>query len=74
MARQFKFTNVNSDVYVVGNSQLENFKGKDRQHPDHGMNISMKKGASILDCLDECAYRYQHKKDKVKLLLSVKQT
>ena len=65
MRKYFEFTNLNSDVYVVGNSQLADFKGTDKKYPQCGMNISMRRGATILDCLDECASRYQNMKGKV---------
>ena len=64
MAKKFEFTNNNSDVYVVGNSQLAGFKGTSK---DRAMNISMYRGAQIQDCLAECDKRYRHKKNKVKL-------
>ena len=64
MAKQFEFTNNKSDVYVVGNSQLDGFKGIDK---DRGFNISMCKGAKIEDCLAECESRYRNMKKKVKL-------
>ena len=65
MAKHFEFTYMNSDVYVVGNSQVDGFKGKHKKYPQHGMNISMRRGATILDCLNECARRYQNKNGKV---------
>ena len=40
MAKHFEFTNNNSDVYVVGNSQLTGFKGLNK-NKDCGMNISI---------------------------------
>ena len=66
MAKKFEFTNNNSDVYVVGNSQLAGFKGfsKDKER---AMNISWCRGAQIQDCLAECQRRYRHKWNKVKL-------
>ena len=64
MAKQFEFTNNKSDVFVVGNSQLDGFKGIDK---DCCFNISMCKGAKIEDCLAECESRYRKMKNKVKL-------
>ena len=66
MAKKFEFTNNNSDVYVVGNSQLAGFKGfsKDKER---AMNISWCRGAQIQDCLTECEKRYRRKWNKVKL-------
>ena len=66
MAKRFEFINNNSDVYVVGNSQLAGFKGfsKDKER---AMNISWCRGAQIQDCLTECERRYRHKWNKVKL-------
>ena len=66
MAKKFEFINNNSDVYVVGNSQLAGFKGfsKDKER---AMNISWCRGAQIQDCLTECERRYRHKWNKVKL-------
>ena len=49
MAKYFQFTNNNSDVFVVGNSQLAGFTGLNK-NKDRGMNISMCKGAKIEDC------------------------
>ena len=66
MAKKFEFTNNNSDVYVVGNSQLAGFKGISKDK-DSAMNISMFRGARIQDCLTECQKRYRHKRNKVKL-------
>ena len=66
MANKFQFTNNNSDVYIVGNSQIAGFKGI-TEDQNHAMNISMFKGARIQDCLTECQKRYRHKKNKVKL-------
>ena len=66
MAKYFQFTNNNSDVYVVGNSQLTGFKGISKDK-DRSMNISMFRGAQIQDCLAECDTRYRHKRNKVKL-------
>ena len=64
MPKHFEFINNKSDVFVVGNSQLNGFTGLDKEC---GMNISMCKGATILDCLDECKRRYRNMKNKVKL-------
>ena len=64
MAKKFEFINNNSDVYVVGNSQLAGFKGISKDN-DRAMNISMYRGAQIQDCLAECDKRYRHKKNKV---------
>ena len=66
MAKKFEFINNNSDVYVVGNSQLAGFKGfsKDKER---AMNISWCRGAQIQDCLTECEKRYRRKWNKVKL-------
>ena len=50
MAKKFQFTNNNSDVYVVGNSQLSGFKGISKDK-DRAMNVSMCRGAQIQDCL-----------------------
>ena len=65
--KYFEFTNNNSDVFVVGNSQLLGFKGLDK-NKDCGMNISMCRGAKIEDCLAECQSRYGNMNNKVKLL------
>ena len=64
MAKKFEFINNNSDVYVVGNSQLAGFQGISKDK-DRAMNISMFKGAQIQDCLTECKKRYRHKRNKV---------
>ena len=56
MAKYFEFTNNNSDVFVVGNSQLLGFKGLNK-NKDCGMNISMCRGAKIEDCFAECQSR-----------------
>ena len=66
MAKRFEFINNNSDVYVVGNSQLVGFKGISK-NMDRAMNISMFRGAQIQDCLAECDKRYRHKRNKVTL-------
>ena len=65
MAKYFQFTNNNSDVFVVGNSQLAGFTGLNK-NKDRGMNISMCKGAKIEDCLAECKKRYCNMRNKVK--------
>jgi len=65
MAKYFEFTNNNSDVFVVGNSQLTGFKGLNK-NKDCRMNISMCRGAKIEDCLAECQNRYSNMKNKVK--------
>ena len=67
MAKYFEFTNNNSDVFVVGNSQLLGFNGLNK-NKDCGMNISMCRGAKIEDCLAECQSRYGNMKNKVKIL------
>ena len=61
----FQFTNNNSDVYLIGTSQLSGFLGK---FGNIRMNISMAKGASILDCLAECSRGFQEMHDKVGFL------
>ena len=61
-AKNFLFTNNNSDVYLVGSSQLSGFVGK---YENSSMNISMARGASILDCLVECNRGFKEMKDKV---------
>ena len=61
-AKNFLFTNNNSDVYLIGNSQLSGFVGK---FGNHAMNISMARGASILDCLAECSRGFQDIQNKV---------
>ena len=66
MAKHFEFTNNNSDVYVVGNSQLAGLKGISKDK-NRAMNISWCRGARIQDCLAECDKRYRHKRNKVKL-------
>ena len=66
MAKRFEFINNNSDVYVVGSSQLAGFKGISKDK-DRAMNVSMNRGAQIQDCLAECNKRYRYKKNKVKL-------
>ena len=66
MAKYFQFTNNNSDVYVVGNSQLSGFKGISKEK-DAAMNVSWCRGAEIQDCLAECGKRYRHKRNKVRL-------
>ena len=60
--KTFHFTNNNSDVYLVGSSQLSGFVGK---YENSSMNISMARGASILDCLVECNRGFKEMKDKV---------
>ena len=55
------FTN-NSDVYLVGNSQICGFEGK---YSGQKMNISYSKGASILDCLAECSHQFKAMRGKV---------
>ena len=55
------FTN-NSDVYLVGNSQISGFEGK---YSGQKMNISYSKGASILDCLAECSQQFKAMQGKV---------
>ena len=67
MAKYFEFTNNNSDVFIVGNSQLTGFKGLNK-NKDCGMNISMCRGAKIEDCLEECERRYRNKNNKVKFI------
>ena len=72
MAKYFQFTNNNSDVFVVGNSQLAAFTGLDKEKKC-GMNISMCRGATIKDCLAECnRYKYKNMKNKVILLFANK--
>ena len=66
MPKHFEFINNKSDVFVVGNSQLDGFTGLNKDK-NRGMNISMNRGATILDCLNECKIRYRNKKNKVKL-------
>ena len=65
MPKFFEFTNNHSDVFVVGNSQLDGFTGLDKDKKC-GMNISMCRGATIEDCLAECNTRYRNMRNKVK--------
>ena len=59
MPKYFEFTNNHSDVFLVGNSQLDGFTGLDKDKKC-GMNISMCRGATIEDCLAECETRYHN--------------
>ena len=61
----FQFINNNSDVYLIGTSQLSGFLGK---FGNIRMNISIAKGASILDCLAECNRGFQDMYHKVRFI------
>ena len=64
-AKTFHLTDNNSDVFLIGNSQLDGFVGK---FDNRRMNILMARGANILDCLAECSRGFQEMQDKVGFL------
>ena len=60
--KKFIHVTKNSDVYLVGNSQICGFEG---EYSGQKMNISYSKGASILDCLAECSQQFKAMQGKV---------
>ena len=60
--KKFERVTNNSDIYLVGNSQLCGFEG---EYCGQKMNISYSRGATILDCLAECAQQFKAVRGKV---------
>ena len=61
--KKFIHVTKNSDVYLVGNSQICGFEG---EYSGQKMNISYSRGAGILDCLAECARQFKAMRGKVR--------
>ena len=61
--KKFQHVTKNSDVYLVGNSQICGFQG---EYSGQKMNLIYSRGAGILDCLAECARQFKAMRGKVR--------
>ena len=66
--KKFQHVTKNSDVYLVGNSQICGFQG---EYSGQKMNLIYSRGAGILDCLAECARQFKAMRGKVRKNLYV---
>ena len=61
--KKFQHVTNNSDVYLVGNSQICGFQG---EYSGQKMNLTYSRAAGILDCLAECARQFKAMRGKVR--------